>query len=422
MMRQRLGLLVLPLLLISVLGFSQCKVTLNWWHEFGSGGEKDGMDLLISTWNKANPDIQITQRPIGNEEFFTVIRTGLAGDQPPDLLQYEGNQQTRDFAKAGQLQDITDIWNQVKDNYTLFRDNVISGISYEGKVYALPYSWHGGFQIYYNKDMLAAMKMPVPKTFEEFLADCEKFKQKGIAPISLGAKNGWPAMQWWQIFLAQRVGAKRVNDALWLRNGVKWTDPDFVQAASEFVSLKTKGYFSEGFASDDYGTAQSAFYASKSPFFETGTWLINDAADNPPPFNFGFFPVPRYSNAKVKTDSVGALLTTFGVPSRGQHVPEALKVTKWLSGPQANGIWARRAGVIVLYKGLMEKFAPGYLNEIFAAVYKDVKGGTVPWLENESPPAVGEDLIYNGTVAMLTGDLTVNQFLTNLQAGYEKYR
>ena len=45
--------------------------------------------------------------PIGNEESFTVIRTALSGGEPPDVMQYEGYQQTRDFAAAGQLTDLT---------------------------------------------------------------------------------------------------------------------------------------------------------------------------------------------------------------------------------------------------------------------------------------------------------------------------
>ena len=80
------------------------------WTEFTQGGEATGIDEMVETWNAMGNGITVTHRPIGNEEFFTVIRTALAGGEPPDLLQYEGYQQTRDFAAAGQLTDLTELW------------------------------------------------------------------------------------------------------------------------------------------------------------------------------------------------------------------------------------------------------------------------------------------------------------------------
>ena len=67
------------------------------WTEFTAGGEATGIDELVKTWNGMGNGITVTHRPIGNEEFFTVIRTALAGGEPPDVMQYEGYQQTRDF-------------------------------------------------------------------------------------------------------------------------------------------------------------------------------------------------------------------------------------------------------------------------------------------------------------------------------------
>src|SRR5688500_1063482 len=89
------------------------------WTELTQGGEGAGIEELVETWNAKGNGITVTHRPIGNEEFFTVIRTALAGGEPPDLLQYEGYQQTRDFAAAGQLTDLTELWESVQDRFTL---------------------------------------------------------------------------------------------------------------------------------------------------------------------------------------------------------------------------------------------------------------------------------------------------------------
>src|SRR5437764_9183452 len=59
------------------------------WTEWTAGGQASGFKALIAAWNARHTGITIKHRPIGNDVFFTVIRTGLAGGEPPDLLQYE---------------------------------------------------------------------------------------------------------------------------------------------------------------------------------------------------------------------------------------------------------------------------------------------------------------------------------------------
>src|SRR5579875_2849211 len=86
----------------------------NVWTEWTAGGEAAGFKALIAAWSAKNTGITVKHRPIGNDQFFTVIRTGLAGGEPPDLLQFEGYQQTRDFAKAGELLDLTSWWKAHK--------------------------------------------------------------------------------------------------------------------------------------------------------------------------------------------------------------------------------------------------------------------------------------------------------------------
>src|SRR5688572_18336513 len=119
-------------------------VEIDMWTEFTAGGEAAGIEELVTTWNAKNNGITINHRPIGNEEFFTVLRTALAGGEPPDLMQFEGYQQTRDFAAAGQLEDITDWWNTVKGNFDLAEAGE-AACTFEGRVYCIPYTFLTGW-------------------------------------------------------------------------------------------------------------------------------------------------------------------------------------------------------------------------------------------------------------------------------------
>nr|MBA3413910.1 hypothetical protein [Chloroflexia bacterium] len=39
----------------------------------------------------------------------------------------------------------------------------------------------------------------------------------------------------------------------------------------------------------------------------------------------------------------------------------------------------------------------------------------LPWIENELPPGVGEDRIYTGTVALINGSTTPEEFSQGVQ-------
>jgi ABC-type glycerol-3-phosphate transport system substrate-binding protein len=388
--------------------------TVSLWTEFTAGGEATGITALVDTWN-AKGGSTIEHRPIGNEEFFTVIRTGLAGGEPPDLLQFEGYQQTRDFAAEGQLTDVTEWWQENKDRFAL-ADAGEYACTFEGKVYCLPYTFLTGWQIYYNPQILADNGIEVPTTMEEFLAAAETLKAAGITPIALGNKNGWPGEHWWMAFLVQRCGVEKVYQAVHME-GASFLDECFVQSAADFQSLSTSGYLSAGAASDDYGTAQAVFLSGQAAFFQTGSWFASGWEQDPPPFEVGIMPFPRFEGTEFTGDVIGAVTHVFGIPSGAKNKEAALEILDWLATDEAAQIWATN-GNSAMVAGAVEAAAPQVIKDIWAKVQE--ANNSLPWIENELPPGVGEDKVYNGTVALITGEMTPEQFVQSIQTALEE--
>lgn len=400
-----------------VTGAPEGSVEVNMWTEFTAGGEAAGIEELVTTWNAKNNGITINHRPIGNEEFFTVLRTALAGGEPPDIMQFEGYQQTRDFAAAGQLEDITDWWNSVKGNFDLAEAGE-DACTYDGRVYCIPYTFLTGWQIFYNPDILAEHNIEVPTTMEEFLAASETLKEAGVTPIALGNQAGWPGEHWWMGFLVQRCGVDTVYSAIRME-GAKFTDACFVQAAADFQNLAQSGYLSAGAASDDYGLGQAVFESGQAAFFQTGAWYASgwdQPGQTPTPFDIEIMPFPRFSDAANQEDVFGAITHVFGVPTNAQNKEAALEVLEWLASEEAGNIWARNGNASVI-QGAVEGAAPQVIKDL----YNNAKAAdkSLPWIENELPPGVGEDKIYNGTVALITGDMTPEEFTQSIQEGLE---
>ncbi|MGO7983687.1 extracellular solute-binding protein, partial [Rhizobium johnstonii] len=75
-----------------------------------------------------------------------------------------------------------------------------SGWQIDGKTYGLPFSY-GIEGFWYNKDLFAQAGITdTPKTLDELNDDVTKLKAAGIAPISVGDGDKWPAAHWWYNF------------------------------------------------------------------------------------------------------------------------------------------------------------------------------------------------------------------------------
>jgi len=68
--------------------------------------------------------------------------------------------------------------------------------AHEGQMYGIS-SGGSTVGIVYNKEAFAKAGITdVPKTYEEFLAACEKLKQSGIVPLASNFKDKWPLDVW----------------------------------------------------------------------------------------------------------------------------------------------------------------------------------------------------------------------------------
>lgn len=387
------------------------------WHAFTAGAERGAIAEIIETYNAQNEDSPVRDRGIGNEEHFTVVRTGLAGNSPPDLVHYEGYQQTRDFAEAGQLVDLTDLWEEHQDKF-LLDESAERACTYDGAVYCIPYTFHSGWQIYYNAPLLEEHGVSEPETWEDFMAASAQLDEAGVTPIAIGARDGWPAMHWWMAFVVQRCGVAHVYDVV-EDEGASFTDECFVQASEDLANLAESGYFSDGAAGDDYGAAISLFRSEQAAFFQTGSWFAGELEADPAEFEVGIMRFPRFADAEYPDDITGAVTHVFGISSKANNEDGARRFLEYLISEEATTTWAS-AGLPSLVEGAVEEHAPEDIQTIFEGVLE--ADAALPWLENELPPGVGEDALYNGTTALVAGRMEPEEFVTSVQTALEEAR
>ncbi len=136
---------------------------------------------------KYNVATEIELRP-GGAEGDNLVKTRLATGDMADLLMYNTGSL---FQALHPDQNFLDITNEA------FMANVMDSfrtcVTYNGKQYGVPFGFIGAGGLLYNKKVYSELQLSIPKTWDEFLANCEKVKTAGKTAVIASYKDSWTA-------------------------------------------------------------------------------------------------------------------------------------------------------------------------------------------------------------------------------------
>ncbi|TCZ77195.1 extracellular solute-binding protein [Paenibacillus albiflavus] len=217
------------------------------------------------------------------------LRAEMSAGNPPTIFNLFGGTDIKDFAKTGNLLDITPIIDElgIKDQFWN-----LSEFTVDGKVYGLPLA---GFVegVFYNKKLFADNGVEIPKDLAGLEKAAETFNSKGITPFALGGKDAWvigmPLNTTW-VRMAGTTITKDIQDGK-----AKWTDPGVVAGFEKFQDFVKKGYFSKNALGLGYAQGQNEFQTGKAAMIFDGAWAagaFTDPERTPVAADVGFFGFP----------------------------------------------------------------------------------------------------------------------------------
>ena len=223
-------------------------------------------EALIADFEAANPDIKVTLQNFDHEGYKTAIRNFLTTDSPDLANWYAGNRMAP-FVKAGQFQDVSDVWtdNNLGDSLASAK----ASMTIDGKQWGVPYTYYQ-WGIYYNKDVYKAVGVEVPKTWDAFVANCEKFKAANVDCLTTGTSALWPGAGIFDYINLRTNGYEFHMD---LTGGkIAWTD-DRVKAA--FAELgKVQPYITANHAAIDWQDAAALLVQGKASNYVMGNFAV----------------------------------------------------------------------------------------------------------------------------------------------------
>ncbi|GGS66323.1 extracellular solute-binding protein [Nonomuraea spiralis] len=299
------------------------KITLSVW----GWGPDANYDKMFAEYEKSHPGIDVDARAFTTAtEYDTILSTGLAGDQGPDLAWLRAGANLQPLVEAGRLLPL-----DTKDvpGLAAYDPNVLSYAKgdKDGKVYGVPFAQQT-LQVIYNKKIFADNGITPPKTYDEMISSAEKLKAKGIVPFAFGGKDDWMLPIVASIFgTATWGGNEFLADVKAKRK--KFADPRFVEGIDRLNKLKP--YFPEDMAGVSYTDAQILFSSGKAAMFPGGLWELNFFGENAKGVELGVFTPPTPEGPGLMP---GFTDGSYGVNVKTKHKAEALKFAAWLASKE----------------------------------------------------------------------------------------
>lgn len=270
-------------------------VNLTLWTNATTGPGSEFFEQTIAAFETDHPNITVDLQIVQNEDLDGKLQTALQGGpgSAPDIFLQRGGGKLAEMVEVDQLLDLTDLMSD--EATTKIASGVFAPDQYNGGTYAMPVSvLPGGF--FYSQDVFeAAGVTTLPTTLDELNDAVTKLKSSGVAPLAVGAQDGWPAGHWYYWFALRQcshevfVGIAQTqsfDDACWLR------------AAEDLADFVATDPFNEGFltTSAQQGAGSSAgLIANHQAGAELmGAWdpgvIGSLTPDEQPLPDLGFFP------------------------------------------------------------------------------------------------------------------------------------
>jgi raffinose/stachyose/melibiose transport system substrate-binding protein len=304
------------------------------WPDGSNSAQNKVIKQIIEEYLTANPNVTIDTEVLDTEQYKNKLKVLSASNALPDIGFTWAAGFMEPYVKGSMFTPLDDLLQgDLKDKFV---SGTTDGYAFDGKTYGLPVELNI-VPVYYNKEIFAQNNLQPPQTLDDLKKIIQTLNDKGITPITLGAKDAWTA-SFWYMYLADRIGGPDLLDQSVASN--TFTDPLLIEAAKQAQELVDMKAFVKGFNGLSNDEAKSEFMNEKAAMYAMGTWEVPNYTTNPDiPQEFkdkiGYFKFPTAVGGKGDlADWVGGVGVGLFVSDKSQYKEEAKKfvsffVQKW---------------------------------------------------------------------------------------------
>ncbi|AYM07327.1 ABC transporter substrate-binding protein [Agrobacterium radiobacter] len=376
---------------------------------------------IAKEYEAKHPDVDVQLQFLENEAFKAKLPTLLQSNDVPDFFYSWGGGVLEEQSKTGALKDLTDVFDadggKLRQAYNA---SAIDGLSFDGKVWAVPYRV-SLVSFFYNKELFAkaGVKAEDIKTWDDFSATVKKIKEAGIVPIAGGGGEKWPIHFYWS-YLVMRNGGQAVFDAARKGEGEGFMAPAIIKAGEQLAAFGKLEPFQPGYLGSTWPQALGVFGDGKAAiilgFDNTEANQRKNAGDGKglAPENIGRFAFPIVEGGAGKaTDTLGGL---NGWALTKNASKEAIDFATFLTSKESEEKMATAGMILPVATGA----AGAVKNPLLADSAKQLAAST--WHQNFFDQTLGAAVgrvVNDISVEIVSGQMTSEEGAQQIQDAFE---
>ncbi len=335
-------LLIVSLLMFALVSFGAGELVINSY--MSDPAPRKVFAELVDQFREEHPDLEVTVNTFAHEDFKTLLRTWLNSPEAPDVATWFAGERMRYFASKGLLEPIGDIFEGGFEAY--FPEAFRSASAYEDEIYFVPQSWYW-WGVYYRKSVFEELNIQPPITWSQFVKVCEKLKENGYIPITIGTKYLWTAAGWFDS-LNMRING--IDYHMDLTNGdIPYTDEGMQKVFEYWKELIENDYFIDNHTSYTWQDAANYLFTGEAGMYLMGQF-IKDVAPEDVKEDLDFFRFP------IIDGEIGLYEDTpidgFMIPAKAKNKEAAKTFLKFIASKEAQQYFAEELGRLAANKNV----------------------------------------------------------------------
>ena len=244
---------------------------IHWWT---SGGEQAAISQFAEAWQEmGNTWIDTAITGGDNARGTTVNR--IIGGNPPTAAQFNISKQFVDLVEQGLLQSLEEVASAEGWRDFIYPPELIETCEFEGEFYCVPVNIHSWQWMWINNDVYKQVGLPVPQTFEEFLAGAPTIQDAGIIPLALGGQ-GWQESGMFDVVASSIMGFPLMQSIYRDKDVSAFRDGRFESVLNTFRELNT--FTDEGSPGRLWNDTTAMVIEGKAAMQVMGDWARGEFA------------------------------------------------------------------------------------------------------------------------------------------------
>lgn len=236
------------------------------------GGIESILNEVARAYESEHKDIKIEVTTFKNEVYQSTIENAAITNELPDIYFFWGYEKLKKYVDLDLVWNISEAMEEYYDGEKALQ-GAMDGVTYDGQIYGMPINgWYSA--LFCNRELFEKLNLKYPTTYEELLTAIEKFKERGITPISSGSKEIWlPSIYYMNLVLAEG-DIQGVYDAS--TNPSLFKTKQFYNAAKKLETLVATKPWGDNYLESDSYDASYQFSQGEAAMILSGSWVASN--------------------------------------------------------------------------------------------------------------------------------------------------